>query len=590
VSVLVEVDADFADIFEIRGLETGPATMTTHVRSEPTSDGVRFADDETGLATVVRFSPAPESRDGGVARWSPQLRRGEPWRLRVRVEAEGAAVSPAGRRQVHPVAPGGLDDVEVRSEPPDLARACRRSLADLDALALPDGLDAGRRLVAAGIPWFVALFGRDSVIAGHQARAFLPGQMLDTLAALAARQGRVSDPGNEEEPGKILHEVRLTPRPWLGHGTTAGSRPYYGSIDATPLFLILYGTAFRWGASRPAIEELLPAARAALAWIRGPGDPDGDGLLEYRPAGSRSLSNQSWKDSENAVQLPDGRLAEGPIAMVEVQGYAYRARLELAEVLGHLGDDREAAALYAEAEDLREVIRERYWCPGANGEPGFFALALDGRKRRVESIASNMGHLLWCDVPSDQEAAEVARHLAGPELASGWGLRTLSRRMAGFNPISYHVGSVWPHDTALACEGLRRFGLDEPALGLAGDLMDALALFDHRLPELFGGHDRERGDVPVPYPTACRPQAWAAGVPLQLATMFLGLEPHVPEGRLALRPALPKGLTALEARGIPFPGGPLSVRVDRDVGTQILEAPADLVVELRAAGSGRGLA
>ena len=589
VSVLVEVDADFADIFEIRGLETGPATMTTRVRAERTSDGIRFADDETGLATVVRFAPAPESRGVGVARWSPHLRRGEPWRLRVTVEAENGAVSAAERRDVHPVAASGLNDVEVHSDPPNLARACRRSLADLDALAMPDGLDAGRRLVAAGIPWFVALFGRDSVMAGHQARAFLPDQMLDTLAALAARQGRVSDSGNEEEPGKILHEVRLTPRPWLGHGTAAGARPYYGSIDATPLFLILYGTAFRWGASRPAIEELLPAARAALAWMRGPGDPDGDGLLEYRPTGSRSLSNQSWKDSENAVQFPDGRLADGPIAMVEVQGYAYRARRELAEVLRHLGDDREAAALDAEAETLRDLIRERYWCAGADGEPGFFALALDDRKRRVESIASNMGHLLWCDVPSDQEAAELARHLAGPELASGWGLRTLSRRMAGFNPISYHVGSVWPHDTALTCEGLRRFGLDDPALSLAGDLMEALALFDHRLPELFGGHDRERGDVPVPYPTACRPQAWAAGVPLQLATMFLGLEPHVPEGRVALRPALPKGLSALEVRGIPFPGGPLSVRVDREVGTQVLEAPADLVVELRAPGSGRGL-
>ncbi len=241
----------------------------------------------------------------------------------------------------------------------------------------------------------------------------------------------------------------------------------------------------------------------------------------------------------------------------------------------------------AEAEALRDVIRERYWCAGADGTPGFFALALDGRKRRVASVASNMGHLLWCGVPSDREAAQVAQHLVGPELACGWGLRTLSGRMVGFNPISYHVGSVWPHDTALACEGLRRFGLDVPALGLAGDLLEALALFDHRLPELFGGHAREPGDVPVPYPTACRPQAWAAGVPLQLATMFLGLEPHVPGGRVSLRPALPAGLNTLEIRGIPFPGGPLSVRVDRETGTQVLEAPDDLVLELRPAGSGR---
>ncbi len=584
VSVRIEVGADFADIFQIRGLETGPATVPAHVRAEPMPEGMRFADDETGLTTIVRFSPPPDSCSGAEALWTPRLRRGAPWHLHVVVTGENAATEPPTEQRV---STREHADVEVRSDPADLARACRRSLADLDALSLPDSMDADRRLVAAGIPWFVALFGRDSVVAGHQARAFFPAQMLDTLGALAARQGRVSDPGNEEEPGKILHEVRLTPRPWLGHGTSAGARPYFGSIDATPLFLILLGTALRWGAPRAAIEGLLPAARAALAWMRGPGDPDGDGLLEYSPKGSRSLSNQSWKDSGNAVQFPDGTLAVGPIAMVEVQGYAYRARRELAEVLRHLGQEREAVTLDHEAESLRGLIRERYWCEGADGGPGFFALALDGDKRRVASLASNMGHLLWCDVPSDREAEDVARHLVDPGLASGWGLRTLSRRMAGFNPISYHVGSVWPHDTALACEGLRRFGLDEPALRLAGDLMEALPPFDHRLPELFGGHDREPGDVPVPYPSACRPQAWAAGVPLQLATMFLGLEPHVPEGRVSLSPALPPGLSALEVHGIPFPGGPLSVRVDRAVGTQIMEGPEDLVVELRGGGSGR---
>ena len=581
VPVLIEVDADFADIFAIRGLNTGPVSPAIPVHTAATSDCIRFCDDETGLSTVVRLAPAPDSLDGGVARWTPCLRRGEPWRMRVTVEAGNLAATE--RREVGLAGHGARCEVEVHSDPPDLGRGCRRSLADLGALSMPDRLEPGRRLVAAGIPWFVALFGRDSIIAGHQARAFLPGQMMDTLAALAARQGRVSDPGNEEEPGKILHEVRLTPRPWLGEGTHAGARPYYGTIDATPLFLILYGTALRWGASRSALTELLPAARAALEWMRGPGDPDGDGLLEYRATGTRSLSNQSWKDSENAVQFPNGSLADGPIAMVEVQGYAHRARRELAEVLRHLGHDREATALDEEAATLRELIRARYWCPGSDGEPGFFALALDGRKRQMDSVASNMAHLLWCDVPSHDEAVQVARHLAGPEMASGWGLRTLSRRMAGFNPISYHVGSVWPHDTALACEGLRRYGLDEPALALADDLIAAMTLFDHRLPELFGGHDREPGDTPTPYPTACRPQAWAAGVPLQLATMFLGLEPHVPAGRLELRPQLPTGLDALEVRGIAFPGGLLSVRVDRDAGTQVLEAPDDLVVELHPA-------
>lgn len=578
VPVSLDVDADFADIFAIRGLNTASGAQAP-VQVTATGDCIRFSDDETGLSTTIRLTPAPDTLDGGVARWTPNLRRGEPWHLHITVETGNG--HPTSQHDVDAGPDDAISHVQVLSDPPDLGRGCRRALADLDALSMPDRLEPGRRLVAAGIPWFVALFGRDSIIAGHQARAFLPRQMMDTLAALAARQGQVNDPGNEEQPGKILHEVRLTQRPWLGEGTVAGARPYYGSVDATPLFLILYGTALRWGASRSALTELLPAARAALDWMRGPGDPDGDGLLEYQATGGRSLSNQSWKDSEDAVQFPDGSLADGPIAMVEVQGYAHRARRELAAVLRHLGHDREAATLDEEAAALRELIRERFWRPGTDAEPGFFALALDGHKRQVDSVASNMAHLLWCDVPSHVEADQVASHLAGQEMASGWGLRTLARDMAGFNPISYHVGSVWPHDTALACEGLRRYGLDEPALALADDLIAAMTLFDHRLPELFGGHARERGDTPTPYPTACRPQAWAAGVPLQLATMFLGLEPHVPDGRLRLTPRLPAGLDTLEVRGIQFPGGPLSVRLDRDSGTQILEAPDDLVIELR---------
>ncbi len=217
----------------------------------------------------------------------------------------------------------GRPDVVVHSQPERLARGCLRSLTDLDALSIPDDQDGSRRLLAAGIPWFVALFGRDVLISSYQARAFRPELM---LAALAARQGRVSDPGNEEQPGKILHEVRFGDRPWLGEGTAGGARPYYGSADSTPLFLIMLGEALRWGAPREARTELLPAARAALGWLRGPGDPDRDGLIEYAATGPRSLVNQGWKDSENALQFADGRLAKPPIAIVEVQGYAYRAR------------------------------------------------------------------------------------------------------------------------------------------------------------------------------------------------------------------------------------------------------------------------
>jgi glycogen debranching enzyme len=270
--------------------------------------------------------------------------------------------------------------------------------------------------------------------------------------------------------------------------------------------------------------------------------------------------------------------------MAEVQGYAYRARRELAMVLAGLGHDAEAADLVREAERLRELVRRRFWVPGDGGTPGFFALAIDGAKEQVPAVASNMGHLLWCGIPSHEEARQVAAHLTSPAMASGWGLRTLSERMEGFNPISYHVGSVWPHDTALACDGLRLYGLDDAALTLAGSLLDALAAFEDRLPELFGGHARRNHDFPVPYPTACRPQAWAAGVPLAFVSLFLGLAPRIPEGVISLGPALPPGIRSLEVRGITFPSGPLSIAVGED-GTRVIEAPPGVAIEFRARGA-----
>jgi glycogen debranching enzyme len=574
----VAIDCDFADIFEVRSLGGGSASAD-RTQTSRSARTITFASRDGSRGTTVGLSPAADRYEGDASHWRLRLGRGERWRLRIKVRADGVE-PPEGL----PAIPPPRRTAEVASRPTDLARACRRSLADLQALTLPDGLAPGRRLLAAGIPWFVALFGRDSIIASHQARLFEPARMLDALQALAARQGRVNDPGNEEQPGKILHEVRLTERAWLGSGTTGGARPYYGSADATPLFVILYGAAWRWGASREALLELLPAVRAAMGWIRGDADPDDDGLIEYRPTSPRSLINQGWKDSANSVQFADGRLAEPPIAIVEVQGYAYRARRELAAVLAWLGEEREAEELTAEADAQRVLVRERFWCDGGEG-PGFFALALDGGKARVDSVASNMAHLLWCGVPSNEEAEQVASHLTGEAMASGWGLRTLSRTMAGFNPISYHVGSVWPHDTGIACEGLRRYGLDREALALAGALIDALALFDDRLPELFGGHSRAESRFPVPYPTACRPQAWAAGVPLDFAALFLGVEPFIPGNTISLSPILPPGLESLEVRGIPFPSGHLSVAIDRD-GARVIEAPSGVEIALRAVRAG----
>jgi glycogen debranching enzyme len=576
--IALESACDFADIFELRRMRVGPAPPAGSARAVIDGSVVAFVDSSSALSTRVEFDRPPETIEpDGRAVWTAELTRGGSWRLgaSVRTGAEGAEpVRLGGPALVQSAAPPPL-----RSEPPTLARACRQSAADLTALSMPDALDPSRRILAAGIPWFVALFGRDSLIASHQSRLLDPPRMGESLEVLAARQGTADDPDNDEQPGKILHEVRLTRREWLGSGTTGGARPYFGSIDATPLFLVVYGAALRWGVEPAILRRLMPSAWRALEWMRRFGDPDGDGLLEYWPTGPRSLVNQSWKDSENAVQFPDGTLARGPIAMLEVQGYAYRGRHELAEVLAWMGEEDEAAALAVEAEALREAIRARYWVEGDGDRPGYFAMALDGDKRPVDSVSSNMGHLLWCGVPSPEEARQVAEHLSGPGMASGWGLRTLSSEMAGFNPISYHAGSVWPHDTAIACEGLRRYGLDAAALRLAADLIDAAGHFEGRLPELFGGHVRTPGDVPIPYPNACRPQAWASAVPPSLAAVLLGLEPDVPRGRIVIDPVLPHNVRSLEVRNVRFPGGGLSLDVDRR-GPRLLSVPAGCVVEL----------
>lgn len=580
--VCLDVACDFADIFEVRRVPVETPTMRGRRDDDPRSGVIRFLG--SALATHLTLSPPPHKDGGGPLRWRVRLSPHGSWKLTVTVDAHSpSATNAAGR--LGPVS-SPVARSEVRTEPPALSRAVRSSLEDFDALGLVDDLDASRRLVAAGIPWFVALFGRDSLIASYQARAFLPELSLSTLRALAARQGRVESAGNAEQPGKILHEVRLTPQPWLGDGTTGGARPYFGSIDATPLFLMALGSAWRWGLGRDAVAELLPAARAALIWMRTYGDPDGDGFLEYSPWGPRGLTNQAWKDSENAVQFADGRQAAAPIAMVEVQGYAYAARRDLAAILGWLGHDEEAVDLAGEADALRAGIRDRFWIQGAEGSPGYFAVALDADKRPVDSVSSNMGHILWCDVPTADQARQTAAHLVSADMDSGWGLRTLSRAMAGFNPISYHLGSVWPHDTAIACEGLRRYGHDTESLRLAHHLIDSMIAFDDRLPELFGGHSRAEGDFPVPYPTACRPQAWAAGVPLTLVPMLLGLEPRWHDGAISIAPSLPPAVRRLEVRGIRFPAGVLSVAIDDD-GIRIIEAPPGMVVEVRPAAEHR---
>ncbi|HEY2718489.1 MAG TPA: amylo-alpha-1,6-glucosidase, partial [Solirubrobacteraceae bacterium] len=403
---------------------------------------------------------------------------------------------------------------------PALMRTYRASLSDLGALRLPPDISKGATLPAAGLPWFMALFGRDSLITSFQALPYLPELATTTLRVLAAAQACERDDFHEREPGKILHELRF------GELTARGERPhspYFGSADATPLFLILLEEYHRWSGDDELVRLLEPSARAALGWIEESGDADGDGYVEYsRWNLSTGLFNQCWKDSWDAIQFADGTLARGPIATCEIQGYVYDARRRAARLARSVwGDTALADDLDRQADELRTSFHRDFWTP----ERGCYALALDGEKRQVDSLSSNIGHLLWSGLLGDDEAAATAERLLDAELYSGWGVRTLGAGEAGYNPLGYHTGTVWPHENSLIVAGLARYGHLQAATTIGAAMLAAAPHFEHRLPEVFAGYPAALTSVPVAYPTASRPQAWAAGAPLLLLSTLLDLRP-----------------------------------------------------------------
>jgi glycogen debranching enzyme len=362
------------------------------------------------------------------------------------------------------------------------------------------------------------VLGRDSLITSYMALPFQPELACATLRLLAGMQATRDDPFRDAEPGKLPHELRRGELTWRGDRPHS---PYYGSHDVTPLFLIVLDEYERWTGDRDLVHELEPAARAALAWIDGPGDLDGDGFLEYRTRSSHGLANQCWKDSPDSIRFADGRIADGPIAACEVQGYAYDARRRAARLAREVWDDPALGdRLDAAADELAARFVDAFWCD----ERGHPALALDGDKRRVDALTSNIGHVLWSGILGEDRAAAVADHLLGDRLFSGWGVRTMACDDAGYNPLGYHLGTVWPHDTAIAAEGLRRIGRRADAARLAQSVLDAAAGFDHRLPEVFAGFERGATSLPVDYPTASRPQAWSAAAPLSALRTLLGLD------------------------------------------------------------------
>ena len=538
-TVTMHVDADFADLFAVKEGRTPAALSHLEVRGgelvltrSDGSRGLRITATGDPLLTpgslVWRTVVAPRSEWTVELVAQPTVTAGVegPFRRGEGLEATAAARKIRDWRRA---------STRIDADDPVLSQALRRSEDDLGALRI--AASSGHAFIAAGAPWFMTLFGRDSLLTGWMTLPLNVDLALGTLETLARVQGRRVDPLTEEEPGRILHELRLGP----DNDETLGGSHYYGTIDATPLFVMLLAECLRWGADAERVRRLLPAADAALAWVEKHGDRDGDGFVEYRRATDRGLSNQGWKDSFDAISDRAGRLAEPPIALCEVQGYvygAYLARAYLAETLD--GDHASAAGLRAAAAGLRNTFHERFWLP----DKGWYALALDGSKRPVDALSSNVAHALWTGIATDKCAATLVQRLAEPTMDSGYGLRTLAADMGRYNPMSYHNGSVWPHDTAIAVAGLLRYahlpGAVDLALRLAHGLLDAAAAFGGRLPELFCGFGRGEFRPPVPYPTSCSPQAWASAAPLLLVRAFLGLDPDVPRQRLDLAPRVPE--------------------------------------------------
>jgi glycogen debranching enzyme len=542
--VVLRVSADLAGIGDIKaGGAGGPAAAIAVDR--PGGDG-----DPAGLSwgapplrarlTAPGATVSPAGSAGELLlRWPVRLagRGTAQARWELAVSDSGAVVTAAPPAPADP-----WPAVRVQAADPRLAPLVERSLADAAALRMATGRAPADVFLAAGAPWFFTLFGRDSIWA---ARLLLPfGWRLaaGTLRALAAFQGQRVDPVTGEAPGKIPHELRAPGRPAPARAGTTGHADgpplYYGTVDATPLWICLLHDAWRWGMPGGQVRALLPNLRAALAWLAGHGDPDGDGFLEYLDESGQGLANQGWKDSGDSIRFADGRIAAPPVALCEVQGYACEAARSGARLLEAFGEPG-AAQWRAWADRLAGAFRDAFWVEGPEGR--YPALALDAAKRPVDSLTSNIGHLLSTGLLTGGEEDLVAARLAGPELNSGFGLRTMSAADGGYSPLSYHCGSVWSHDTAIVLRGLARSGHRREAGALAEGLLAAAASFGWRLPELFSGEARSRQPWPSPYPAACRPQAWAAAAAGALVQALLGLEVDVPAGTVRVAPPGPAG-------------------------------------------------
>jgi glycogen debranching enzyme len=551
VRVELVLQADFAHIFDVKQHRMGRADGG---RATVDGDRLTFTEAAAERPRVVRlsFTGAPALKPDRAV-WDIELAPGARWEacVSLSVAAESAPV-PARYSCGEPIEEAvparrlkawRSTAARVGTDHPTLRRTLDRTVGDLGSLRVFDAEHPEFPVVAAGAPWYMTLFGRDSLLTGWMSLLVDPDLAFGSLETLARLQGTRTDPSNDEQPGRILHEVRTSSPPdW----DISRSDLYYGSVDATPLFVMLLGEVHRWGLYPDRVRALLPAADRAIAWMQTYGDRDGDGYIEYERSSPDGLLNQGWKDSPDSVTFVDGTIPRPPIALCEVQGYAYAAYLARADLADAYGEAEVARDCRDRAGALRSAFNRDFWLPG----PGHYAVALDGDKRPVDSLASNMAHCLWTGIADPEHAAAVADHLASPAMFTGWGVRTLATTMGAFNPLSYHNGSVWPHDNAIAVAGLARYGFNAKAQRLALATLAAAGRFDGRLPELFAGLDRGEVSVPVSYPSSCSPQAWASAAPLLMLRSLLHFDPDVPHGRLHLAPALPPGTGRITVSGI----------------------------------------
>lgn len=568
----VALRADFADLFEVKQrafIRRGRVVTRWDEARTELSTTYANGDFHRSLVYRLRRSGSPPTYANGRISFEVALDPGASWHtcchyvlMRANVEHAPEAgclheIRDTDRDRLHREWQSVATRVTTANE--DVYRLYRQSVEDMGALRLYDHDFAPDVWVpAAGVPWFVAVFGRDSLIVSLQNMLVHAGFARGALKKLAALQATEADDARDAEPGKMPHELRAGE---LAHFRLIPHTPYYGTADATPLYLIVLHEAWRWLGDETLLREHRDVAVRCLEWIDRYGDFDGDGFQEYRTHSPQGYENMGWKDAADAVVYPDGSQVRQPKALCELQGYVFDAWLRMAEVFEALGEPARAGDLRQKARRLRQQFEDRFWCE----ETGFYAYALDPEKRPVHTIASNIGHCLWSGIVSRERAARLVHRFFEPDMWSGWGIRTLSAKNPAYNPFAYQLGSVWPHDNGLIALGMKRYGFADEAARVARDISEAASYFaSYRLPELYAGIAREEGNFPVLYPAANVPQAWAAGSVFHLLQAILGLRGDAPEGRLFVDPMLPRWLPEITLHELAIGGARVDLRFWRD--------------------------